>query len=181
MPDDTRDIVFEQTVQRLEEAMEENARLVAKIEQLESAQAPPEIQFTRLDHRQPAPARMTPSAAGWDLMVTRDVGIWPGEHKILPLGVKMAIPDGYAGQLWPRSGLAAGYGIDRLAGLIDPDYRGEAKAVLINHGPHRIEISAGERVCQLVVVPCLQTMVEVDSLDDTDRGEAGFGSTDRVA
>ena len=174
MPTDT-DTLFDQMVERLEEMAAINARLS---DQLERHEAQPEILVQRLSLDTPAPARMTPGSAGWDLVTTETLRLFPGERRMFPLGIRLAIPEGYAGFIWPRSGLSVHHSIDRLAGLIDADYRGEVKAALINHGEEPVFLHAGERVAQLVVVPCLQKMIEeVDDLPDTHRGAGGFGSS----
>jgi len=172
----TNDVTFEMLARRNDELITENQMLAAQLELLE---ARPEVLIQRLDLDTPSPARLTPGSAGWDLITTRTVTLFPGKRHAFPLGVAMAIPEGHAGQLWPRSGLAKHHGIDRLAGLIDADYRGEAKAILINHGDSPVELIAGERICQLVVVPIVTRMIEVESLPETQRGSAGFGSTHR--
>jgi dUTP pyrophosphatase len=98
----------------------------------------------------------------------------------VPTGLAVAIPDGHAGLVVPRSGLAArhGIGVANGPGLIDAGYRGELKVILINHGQEPVSFERGERIAQLVVVPVLVgEVVEVDELPATDRGAGGFGST----
>ncbi len=101
---------------------------------------------------------------------------------MVPTGIAVAIPNGYAGMVVPRSGLAArlGVGVVNGPGLVDSGYRGEIKVILINHGPEPLELQRGERIAQLVVVPVVeQEFVEVDELPESSRGEGGFGSTGR--
>jgi len=102
------------------------------------------------------------------------------ERFAIPTGLKVAIPEGWEGQIRPRSGLALrqGLGMPNAPGTIDADYRGELKVLLINLGPDPIEITRGMRVAQMLVTPAPQVeVVLVDDLEDTQRGEAGFGST----
>jgi len=125
---------------------------------------------------------MSDAAAGMDVCaaVEASVVIQPGERAMIPCGFAMAVPQGYEVQVRPRSGLAWKKGITVLntPGTIDADYRGEVKVVLINHGTEPFEIQKGERIAQLVVaeVPRVEVQI-VDSLDETDRGAGGFGST----
>ncbi len=130
----------------------------------------------------PFPKQMSDAAAGMDVCaaVEASVVIQPGERAMIPCGFAMAVPQGYEVQVRPRSGLAWKKGITVLntPGTIDADYRGEVKVVLINHGTEPFEIQKGERIAQLVVaeVPRVEVQI-VDSLDETDRGAGGFGST----
>ena len=108
----------------------------------------------------------------------------PGERAMVPTGVAVAIPPGMAGLVLPRSGLAIRHGIScvNAPGLVDPNYRGELRVILINHGTEVFEASAGDRIAQLLVVPCVAPeLVVVDSLPDggDDRGANGFGSSGR--
>lgn len=115
-----------------------------------------------------------------DLHARNDVELAPGQRTKLPTGIAVAIPDGFAGLVVPRSGLADRYGIGVTngPGLIDAGYRGELAVLLVNHGTETVEISRGDRIAQLMVVPVVhQELVEVDDLPTTDRGDGGFGST----
>lgn len=130
------------------------------------------------NHDLPLPKQETMDSAGYDLRASEPFVIHPGERVAVPTGFAVQVPEGMVGLVWPRSGLAVKKGLDTLAGVVDADYRGEVKAVLINHGEDDIHIFVGDRIAQLVVVPCLQQhCVEVDSLDGTERGAGGFGST----
>ena len=118
--------------------------------------------------------------AGLDLAACEEAVLAPGERAIVSTGVAVEIPDGYAGFVQPRSGLAArhGIGIVNAPGLIDSGYRGEISVLLINHGAERVTFSKGDRIAQLAVVPVpVVEWVEVDTLDGTQRGASGFGST----
>lgn len=126
------------------------------------------------------PAYATEFSAGVDLRTAEDVVLEPMERKRVWTGLRVAIPAGYEGQVRPRSGLAhrLGLGMVNAPGTIDSDYRGEIGIVLINMGQERISLEAGERIAQLVVCPVLQARFQVvEALDDTERGEGGFGST----
>lgn len=129
-------------------------------------------------HELPLPRQQSMEAAGYDLCAAEPVTIYPGGRAAIATGFSFQIPAGMCGQVWPRSGMAVNKGIDTLAGLIDSDYRGEVKVVLINHGEDTVQIFAGDRIAQLVVVPYLQGIVrEVGYLGSTERGAGGFGST----
>lgn len=123
------------------------------------------------------PTRATPGSAGMDLYAIDDVVIQPGDIKLLKLGIKVAIPEGYYGRIAPRSGLAVKYGIDVLAGVVDADYRHEVGVVLINHGKEAYTVKKHDRIAQLIIerIAVVNTE-EVESLDDTQRS-GGFGST----
>ncbi|MGI9576593.1 MAG: dUTP diphosphatase [Microthrixaceae bacterium] len=128
------------------------------------------------------PANARPGDAGVDLRAAESLTIAAGGHRALvPTGLRVAIPRGYAGFVQPRSGLALKHGITCLntPGLIDSDYRGELGVLLINTDPETdFEITKGERIAQLVIQAVEQPeFVEVDELDDTERGEGGFGHT----
>jgi len=108
------------------------------------------------------------------------VHLAPGERSTVPTGVAVAIPDGHAGLVVPRSGLAhrSGVGVVNAPGLIDSGYRGEIAVILVNHGDVDVEIERGDRIAQLVVVPiAVQEFREVADLPPSPRGEGGFGST----
>ena len=123
----------------------------------------------------------TALAAGADLRaLDADMVLAPSERALVPTGFAMALPAGYEAQIRPRSGLAYKHGITCLntPGTIDADYRGEVKVLLINHGSEPFTITRGERIAQMVIAPITQpNFVRVETLDDTARGEGGFGST----
>jgi dUTP pyrophosphatase len=129
------------------------------------------------------PAYATDGAAGMDVVSAEDVTLAPGARHAVATGLAMAIPPGFEVQVRPRSGLALKYGITvpNTPGTIDSDYRGELKVILINHGTEPFEIRRGDRVAQLVLAPVTRaTWLEVEHLDETARGEGGFGSTGGV-
>ncbi len=138
------------------------------------------VQRLRDDAR--LPYRASEGAAGFDLAAALDAPIVldPGAWTAVPTGIAIALPGGFEAQVRPRSGLAARHGITVLnaPGTIDEDYRGEVKVVLINHGREPFTIEHGERIAQMVIAQvALVEFAEVDSLDETARGNAGFGST----
>jgi dUTP pyrophosphatase len=134
----------------------------------------------------PLPAYQSGQAVGLDLCASVEgdapMLIAPGERKLVPTGVRVAIPDGYEGQVRPRSGLALKHGITVLnaPGTIDPDYRGEVMVLLINHGDTAFAVRRGERIAQLVICPVARAeLVIVSELDAKERGAGGYGSTGR--
>ena len=138
------------------------------------------IPLRRLDPGLPIPAHAHAGDGGVDLYAASNMSLVPGERSLAATGVAVAIPDGFAGFVTPRSGLAArsGLGIVNAPGLVDSGYRGEIKVILVNHGSETVEIRRGDRIAQLVVVAVeAQELVEVDELPPSRRGESGFGST----
>lgn len=130
----------------------------------------------------PLPAYQTSGSAGLDLCAAllEPVVLAPGERRLFPAGLCLELPDGFEGQVRPRSGLALRHGLTVLnsPGTIDADYRGELGIVLINHGSRDVEIKPLERIAQLVIAPVVQVQVElVTSLSETDRAAGGYGST----
>jgi len=130
------------------------------------------------------PAYQSEGAAGLDLAACIGTGetldIAPGEIRVVPCGVSVAIPPGHEGQVRPRSGLATRFGISmpNTPGTIDSDYRGELKVPLVNMGKQPFRVEHGMRIAQMVIAPVVRVRVEVsESLDETLRGESGFGST----
>jgi len=148
--------------------------------------AGPAIPIMRLPHAEgiPLPAYETAQAAGMDLRAAvpedEPVVLHPGDRLPVPTGLAFALPEGFEGQVRPRSGLAAKSGVTCLntPGTIDADYRGEVKVILINLGAEAFTIRRGDRIAQLVIAPVVQaSWTLADSLDDTARGAGGFGST----
>jgi dUTP pyrophosphatase len=126
------------------------------------------------------PEYETESASGLDLRaaVKEDLAIHPGEIKLVPTGIAVSIPQGYEGQIRPRSGLALRYGIGMVnsPGTIDSDYRGEIGLILINWGSEAFLIKRGDRIAQMVIAAVSRAeVIEVDVLESTSRGEGGFG------
>ena len=142
------------------------------------------IELKRLPHGEglPLPAYATEHAAGLDVVAAENVTLRPGWRHAVATGFAIAIPEGYEVQVRPRSGLALKHGITCLntPGTIDADYRGEVKVILANLGTAVVELARGERIAQLVAAPVQRAaFVEVEELDETARGEGGFGSTGR--
>lgn len=135
------------------------------------------IKFLRLDKDAKLPRRAHEGDAGFDLYANESVTIWQNGQAIISTGIACELPEGYAGFIWPRSGLATKHMINVHAGLIDQGYRGEIKVCLINHGDRPVEIRKHDRVAQMVVGPFLIDAVEVLSLGNSERGKSGFGST----
>ena len=129
------------------------------------------------------PARTRPGDAGYDLRTAESFSLWPGERVTVPTGIAIALPAGVAGLVTPRSGLASEHGISVVngPGLIDPNYRGEVRVVLVNLGDSRFEAAVGNRIAQLLLVPFVAPEAcVVDELPPSgDRGENGFGSSGR--
>jgi len=124
------------------------------------------------------PEYASEGCAGADLRASERVTLGPGERAAVPTGVRVALPAGHVGLVWPRSGLALRHGLDTLAGVIDADYRGEVKVALINHGREAVTLEPGDRIAQLLIQPVARArFTRVESLDDTARGAGGFGST----
>ena len=128
----------------------------------------------------PAPA--TPGSAGFDLAaaVESECVLQPAERMLVPTGFAIAVPEGYEAQIRPRSGLALRHGIvvPNAPGTIDSDYRGELKVIVMNAGAEPFTLKRGDRIAQLVVAPVVRAeWREVPSLDETERGQGGFGHT----
>lgn len=145
----------------------------------------PVVLVRRLDPGSPLPVYALPGDAGADLVTAEDVVLAPGERAVLPTGLAIALPDGYAAFVHPRSGLAAkaGLGLVNAPGTIDAGYRGEIKLIVINHDSAReLHLARGERVAQLVVQRVAHAEFrEVAELPDTERGAGGHGSTGGAA
>ena len=126
------------------------------------------------------PQYATAGAAGMDVLAAEDVTLAPGARHAVATGLAVAIPQGFEIQVRPRSGLALKFGITvpNTPGTIDSDYRGELKVILINHGHDPFEVRRGDRIAQLVLAPVTRaSWLKVEELDETLRGEGGFGST----
>lgn len=143
--------------------------------------APLQIQVRRLDPDVPLPRYALPGDAGADVVTTRDCRLEPGQRAVLPTGLAMAIPEGYAVFVHPRSGLAAraGMSLVNTPGTIDAGYRGELMVIVVNHDPRTaIDLRRGDRIAQLVLQKVeTATFVEVTELPESVRGSGGHGST----
>jgi len=145
-----------------------------------SASVPVEVRVRVIEGRPelPLPSYATPGSAGMDLPAAESLFLHPGSRAAVRTGLAFALPDGYEAQVRPRSGLAFRHGITVLnsPGTIDCDYRGEVKVLLINHGDVGFRIEVGSRIAQLVVAPVSTVRLQpVPMLDDTQRGQGGFG------
>src|ERR1700674_3772876 len=145
-----------------------------------------EIRIMRLPHGAdlPLPSYQSALAAGLDLIAAvpadAPLNLAPGARALVPTGIAIALPEGFEAQVRPRSGLAIRHGLTVLnaPGTIDADYRGELQVLLVNHGSDSVSITRGMRIAQLVIAPVTRAQLrEVVSLDDTQRGTGGFGST----
>lgn len=140
-----------------------------------------ELPFKRLDPDAPLPGRARPGDAGLDIRSSVDVEVGPGERALVPTGLAVAIPDGHAGLVLPRSGLASKHGLTmaNAPGLIDAGYRGEVICAVVNlDREHAVRIARGDRIAQLVVVAVPELEPSwVEGLPPSARGEGGFGST----
>ena len=140
------------------------------------------VNIKKLDPNATVPTYGSAYAAGSDLYACMDapVTIAPGETYLVHTGLAMELPEGYAGLIYARSGLASKRGLApaNKVGVVDSDYRGEIMVALHNHGKEAQTIESGERIAQLVITPYIAAaFAEVDTLDDTERGAGGFGST----
>ena len=135
------------------------------------------IQFKKIVEAAKIPTIANPNDAGLDLYSIEEIELWMGEQRGIKTGIACAIPPGYVGIIKPRSGLAVRHCLDTKAGVIDAPYRGELIIVLRNDGSAPYKVKKGEKIAQMIVVPCLTEFEEVKDLDRTDRGKSGFGSS----
>ena len=143
-----------------------------------------QLKLEKLANLKVMPEYATSGSAGLDLTYACDepFTLAPGSRAKLPCGIKLEIPAGYEGQVRPRSGLAhkAGISLTNCVGTIDSDYRGEVCVLVINHGQVAYTFKPHERIAQLVIAPTYKVeILEIEKVDETDRGEGGFGSTGR--
>jgi dUTP pyrophosphatase len=140
-----------------------------------------EVLIQRLDPGLPLPGRAHPGDAGSDLFAAQDVELAPGQRALVPTGVAIALPDGYAAFVHPRSGLAARHGVTivNAPGTVDAGYRGEIRVTLLNTDTgHPVRFRRGDRIAQLVIQRVARPVFhEVENLPGSDRGAGGFGST----
>lgn len=142
-----------------------------------------QLKVTRLPHGAdiPLPEHATEGSAGMDLRAAVPVLLAPGARAVIPTGLSLAIPRGYVGMLCGRSGLAVRNGIMVMAGVIDSDYRGELGVILVNTGQIEFECARGERIAQLLIQGAYHVdWEEVPTLNETERGTGGFGSTGKA-
>ena len=136
------------------------------------------IKIKKLHPHALIPTYAHPHDAGMDFFSCETITLLPGERKLIPTGIAMAIPSGYVGLLWDKSGLAGNYGLKTMGGVIDSGYRGEIKIVVHNLSDKPYTFETGTKIAQMLLQQVEQKqLVEVEELDDTSRGEGGFGST----
>ena len=137
------------------------------------------IKFLKMHPEAKIPERQTEGAAGFDLYANESAVIIPGHVTVIRTGIAMQIPNGFVGLVKPRSGLAVRASVDTMAGVIDSDFRGELNVIVTMHAEsnNSMTVNPYDRIAQLVVVPFMGEAEEVDSLDDSERGINGFGST----
>lgn len=139
-----------------------------------------DVKVKRLDPRAKLPQYQHKGDCGMDICAIDDHVVFAGARKLIPTGLAFELPDYCQIEVRPRSGLALKHCVTFLnsPGTIDPNYRGELAAILINHGSEKFEIKAGDRIAQIVFLPFYTaTLIESDELEDSDRGSSGFGST----
>ena len=139
-----------------------------------------EVQVQKLSKTTRLPTKANESDAGWDLYASEDVIIEPSQTQTVGTDIAMAIPDGYVGLIWDRSGMATKRGVHRFAGVIDSGYRGEIKVCLWNSSQEHCIIKKGDRMAQILFQPVPPLpMIEVQDINTTSRGTKGFGSSGR--
>ena len=144
-----------------------------------------EIKIKKLSKNAVIPTNQTGLEAGYDLYSTEDAWLRPHERRLFKTNIAMEIPDGYYGRVAPRSGLAFKHGIDVLAGVIDQTYRGDIGVILYNTNggddTNSVQIKEGQAIAQIIIENCAKAkFIEVADLDDTARGDKGYGSSDRI-
>jgi len=136
------------------------------------------LRVKRLNDDAILPTRGSGGAVGYDLYSTQELVVSPTQRALVGTGIAVVLPVGVYGRVAPRSGLAVKHGIQVGAGVVDPDYTGEIKVVLFNHGDKDFEIKKGDRIAQLVLERCeTPDIQEIGAVEETDRGSGGFGST----
>ncbi|MFH1903716.1 MAG: dUTP diphosphatase [Candidatus Omnitrophota bacterium] len=136
------------------------------------------VQISKKNAEIQTPAYHRPGDAGLDLRANESITLAPGQRYPVKTGLHFAIPDGVVGLIKDRSGLALKFGLHTLAGVIDSNYRGEIMVVLINLGEKEYQVNTGDRIAQLILLPCLQAdLTTVSTLPETERNDSGFGSS----
>lgn len=139
------------------------------------------MKFKKLSETAHAPTKSHTFDAGWDLYADEVVSIVPGSRQVVSTGIAFDIPQGFAGLVWPRSGLSANWSLQVLGGVVDSGYQGEVKVILYNGGPYTFTALKGDRIAQIVFqAVLLGGMFEVEDFEQkTTRGDNGFGSSGR--
>jgi len=136
------------------------------------------IKIKKLSESAIPPKFANPRDAGMDFYSNETIELQPNERKLISTGISMAIPAGYVGLIWDKSGLASKHGLKTMAGVIDSGYRGEIKILVHNLSLETYLVESGKKIAQMLIQPIEQRkVIEVDCLDETERGEGGFGST----
>jgi len=136
------------------------------------------IKIKKLSENATLPRYAKPGDAGMDFYSNEETTILPNERKLISTGIVMAIPPGYVGLIWDKSGIATKYGIKTMAGVIDSGYRGEIKILIHNLSNQIHKIEKNTKIAQMLIQPIeCRKVIEVEELDQTERGEGGFGST----
>lgn len=136
------------------------------------------VEIQKLEKQARLPEYAHPGDAGMDVFAFENLALEPGERGMVRTGVAMKVPEGYVGLVWDKSGRAVKEGLTTMAGVIDSGYRGEVQIVILNTSTEAITIEAGQKVAQILIQPVICAMIqEVSQLDDTSRGDNGFGST----
>jgi dUTP pyrophosphatase len=141
-----------------------------------------EIPYIKLKDNARVPERATEGSVGYDLCACEDTALPPRGRAMIPTGIAAALPNGYVGLIFGRSGLGVKHGVTMAngVGVIDSDYRGELNVALVNHSDITYNIKSGDRVAQLLIMPVASVQfIPAESLEGTERGESGFGSTGR--
>lgn len=137
-----------------------------------------ELQVVRLNKKAKIPTYAHDTDAGMDLFAAAEVSLAPGERSQIPTGIALAVPKGFVGLVWDKSGLSHRCGLKTLGGVVDADYRGEIVVGMVNLGEETYVFKEGDKVAQILIQKVEHAdLVEVDTLDETIRGEKGFGST----
>lgn len=138
----------------------------------------PQIPVRRLFSNATLPTKAYPGDAGWDIYAQENVNLLPGGRKWVSTGIAVGIPSGYFGKISDRSGVSGKFGLHCMAGVVDSQFRGEVKVLLVNLSRIEVNISIKDKICQMLILPVPEfEVVEVEHLDDTDRGDKGFGSS----
>jgi len=136
------------------------------------------IKIKKLVEEAKVPQYAHPGDAGMDFFSSEEMVLNPGERKLISTGISMAIPEGYVGLIWDKSGLAVKKGVKTMAGVIDTGYRGEVKILLHNLSTEEFKIEKGMKIAQMLIQPVeSRKITEVEDLEETERGEGAFGST----
>jgi len=170
-------VIAVEGVAEVETSDDDDVPVVPHLE-LEEKAAKPTLRFAKLSEHAKAPTRGSSVAAGYDLYAAEEMVIEPGKRACVKTDIQIEVPDGTYGRVAPRSGLAAKHGIDVGAGVVDKDYRGNVMVLLFNFGDAAFNVARGDRIAQLVLEKiCMAELEELPTLDDTERGDGGFGST----